>query len=491
MSLSGTRTPRPVWSAPFDAPTLSYERAQDLAHDTGFFGSTDDPLLETVVDMLDELGRPDAAFDVIQIAGTNGKTSTSRLTAALLAQEGLACALYTSPELVEMRERMEVGGAPVAPEQFARGVAVALEAGRCVNAARERAGERPYRITEFDLLTVAACVVFAEAGVDVAVLEVGLGGRWDATSATHPAATCVTGIGLDHVRILGDTLEAIAAEKAAVIKAGQTCVLGVGTASPVSVEDVLLDRCEQVGVRPVLVRPSNDADVAGEVEAGESRAREGYCHTTFEVTGYPAFLGDDLSCTVTTPRVSYEGLSCAKPLYQAANIACAVTLAENYLGRALDVDAARRAVASCPTPGRFDFMGKDPVQLIDAAHNPQSIRAFLASLEQALAKASPDGQRPMLLCAVLADKDVEGIVKLLSSSFDRVAVTQTASPRALPTHQLAGLFCAQGIEPAVYPDVTSACEALSGESYVAVGSITLAGEVAAWFRGRAPVRDDA
>ena len=472
-----TLSTRKAWRAPFEAAALTYDEAQAMAHDTGFFGSTDDPLLETVVEMLDELGRPDESFDVIQVAGTNGKTSTSRYTAAILSGQGLSCALYTSPELVEMRERMEVAGAPVSREAFARGISLAAEAGRRVNARRERSGERRFRITEFDLLTVAACVVFAEAGVDAAVLEVGLGGRWDATSATRPVITCVTGIGLDHCRILGDTLELIAAEKAAVIKAGQRgCVLGVGTWAPSSVEDVFLARCAEQGVEPVLLRPTSAADAPGEVEEGTTAERPGLPHAGYAVTHRPAALTDPLALDVATPRAAYEGLTAAKPLYQAANIACAVTLAEGYLGRRLDKAALARSVLACPTPGRFDALSARPLHLIDAAHNPQSIRAFLDSL----AEAAPDVEaRPTLLCAVLADKDVDGIVGLLAPAFPRVVVTATSSPRALPAPKLADAFRSRGVEPAAtYPAVAEAVGALAGVAYVAVGSITLAGEVA-------------
>lgn len=509
---------RPSWTAPFSAPELSYEQAERMAHDTGFFGSTGDPLLETVVDMLDELGRPDAAFDVIQIAGTNGKTSTSRFTAAILGGQGLSCALYTSPELVEMRERMEVGGRPVGYEAFAHGISLAAEAGRRVNARREQAGERPYRVTEFDLLTVAACVVFAQAGVDVAVLEVGLGGRWDATSATYPVATCVTGIGLDHCRILGDTLEEIATEKAAVIKAGQTCVLGVGTWAPSSVEDVFLARCAEQGVEPVLLRPADAADAPGEIEAGATHEHPELPVASYIITGRPAGLGEPLRLDVTTPRATYEGLRAVKPAYQAANIACAMTLAEAYLGHELEREPLRASVAACPTPGRFDalalggcasaqagLLGKAeagdeagaagelsgactdpglspaPLHLIDAAHNPQSVRAFMASLAE---QESQVRNRPALLCAVLADKDVDGVVALLAHEFPRVYVTATSSGRALPAAELAERFRAQGVEPAaVFATVPEACAALADEPYVAVGSITLAGEVAAYHRG--------
>ena len=468
---------RKPWAAPFLADPLTYGQAESMAHDTGFFGNTGDPLLETVVEMLDELGRPDESFDVVQVAGTNGKTSTSRYAAAILAGQGLSCALYTSPELVEMRERMEVAGAPVSREAFARGIALAAEAGHRVNARRERAGERPFRVTEFDLLTVAACVVFAEARVDVAVLEVGLGGRWDATSATHPAITCVTGIGLDHCRILGDTLEKIAAEKAAVIKRGQrACVLGVGTWSPSSVEDVFLDRCAETGVRCVLLRPASADDAPGEVEEGSVRQRPGLPHAGYAVTRRPARLGGALELDVTTTRAAYAGLSAAKPVYQAANIACAVTLCEEYLGHALDSAALAASVAACPTPGRFDALSTSPVHLIDAAHNPQSVRTFLRSL----AEVEPDvSARPPLLCAVLADKDVDGIVGLLAPEFPRVAVTATSSPRALPASELAEAFRRHGVEPVeTYATVAEACAGLASQPYVAVGSITLAGEVA-------------
>ena len=480
MSDTCTRASRAAWSAPFGAPELTYAEAEAMAHDTGFFGNTGDPLLETVADMLDELGRPDEAFDVIQIAGTNGKTSTSRFTAAVLRAEGLSCALYTSPELVEMRERMEVEGAPVAPEAFARGIALAAEAGRRVNARREAAGEHPYRVTEFDLLTVAACVVFAEAGVEVAVLEVGLGGRWDATSATRPVATCVTGIGLDHVRILGDTLEAIAGEKAAVIKCGQACVLGVGTAAPASVEDVFLARCAEQGVTPVLLRPEELADAPGELEGTELREHPELPAASYRVTRRPERLGAGLVLDVTTPRATYRDICVAKPVYQAANIACALTLAEAYLGRELNQYHLSEHVGECPTPGRFNVVQGSPLHLIDAAHNPQSIRTFVRSL----AEMEPEvAARPQLLCAVLADKDVAGIVELLAPEFPCVVVCATASERALAPEALAEAFRAQGTDPAgVYAGVDGACSALCHERYVAVGSITLAGEVAAWHR---------
>ena len=469
------------WQAPFSAPDMTYDEACSVAHDRGFFGKVTDPLLETVVDMLDELGRPDSAFDVVQVAGTNGKTSTCRYTASILSGEGLSCALYTSPELVEMRERMEVGGRPVSRDAFARGVSLAAEAGRRVNARRVDAGQPPYHVTEFDLLTVAACCVFAEAHVDVAVLEVGLGGRWDATTATHPRVTCVTGIGLDHTRILGDTLEAIAAEKGGVIKPGQACVLGVGTATPDTMEDVLLDRCREQGVVPTLLRPLDAADAPGEMHPGTPRVHDDLPRASYRITHRPSRVGDTLIMDVTTPRATYDGVGALKPAYQAANIACAICVAEAYLDRVLDPQRLMDSLVVCPTPGRFDVLSGDPLVLVDACHNPQSVDAFLSAVRA----AEPDIMaRPQLLCAVLADKDVEGIVERLARCFPSVSVTQTSSPRAISAEELGRMFAACDRPPHhVFPTVADAVSGLAGESFVACGSITLAGEVCGIMRG--------
>ena len=465
---------------PFKVPELSYEESLRQLHATLKFGIV--PLLETVEDMLTECGDPDLCYDCVQVAGTNGKTSTSRYTAAILAGEGLRTALYTSPELVSYTERMEIDGAPVSKEDFAYGLSAALEAGRRVNERRAAVGERPYDVTEFDLLTVAAHVIYARAGIDVAVLEVGMGGRWDATSATKSIkAVAVTGVGLDHTHILGDTLEAISGEKAAVIKAGRSCVLGVGTATPDSVEDVFLGQCTAEGVTPVLLRPVHMEDAAGEMHPGTPRVHDDLPQASFVVTRRPTRIGGSLELTVTTPHACYEGMAAPKPAYQAANIACAVALSENYLGRALNRTSLAESVMRCPTPGRFDVVRCDPVAVIDACHNPQSVETFLTAV-RAIAPRVED--RPALLAAVLADKDVAGIAELLAPEFPCVHVTQTSSPRALHAAELAQIFESKGATVVgTYPSVEEALEALRGISYVACGSITLAGEVAGLMRG--------
>lgn len=469
------------YSLPFAVPDFTYEEACAHLHSALRFGI--EPLLETVQDMLAELGDPDLAFRSLQIAGTNGKTSTARFAAALLRGEGCTTALYTSPELVQYTERMEIDGKPVSSQDFGHGVAAAAEAGRRVNERRAAVGLRPYDITEFDTLTVAACVLYAEKGVEVAVLECGMGGRWDATSAVKSiCSVAITGVGLDHTRVLGNTLEAIAKEKAAIIKPGRTCVLGVGTATPASVENVFLRQCVDAGVMPVLLRPVKPQDAEGQMNPGTPRTHDDHAFSdraltkaTYDITHYPNKIGDTVLARVTTPFATYGSLGALKPSYQAANYACATVLVEQFLNRALDELVAERSIVQCPTPGRFDLVRSYPPIVVDACHNPQSVQTFLTAV-RAIAPKKED--RPQLLCAVLADKDVEGIVNLLAAEFLQVCVTQTRSPRALPAPELARLFAQVGRTPTqVFSTVEQAVEALEGTAWVACGSITLAGEV--------------
>lgn len=450
-----------TYRAPFEFEELPYDEAVALAADTGKISGDAGPLLETVEDMLEELDRPDEHYDCIQVAGTNGKTSTARFTAAILSGENLKTALYTSPQLVAYEERMEVKGRVIKPRVFARGVSAALEAGCRVNARRVEDGEVPYTITPFDLLTVAALFIYAEAHVEVAVLEVGMGGRWDATSATNPVAVAITGIGLDHMRILGNTLEEIAAEKAAVIKPGREVVLGEGLHEP-GVWRVMTERCRECGITPHEV--------------------------THAIIHRPRTLGGKLLFTVPTERSIYStGMN--KPAYQPQNAACAIFLAEAYLGRTLAEPLLEQSLTACPTPGRFDVLREEPFCMVDACHNPQSCENFIAAVHE----IEPDiSRRPMLLIAALSDKDVSGIVDVLVPEFPRIVVTATASDRALPTSELEALVQAKLAElgrsandvVAAYATVEEAVSAFTqaGEPFVAAGTITLTGEVAAILR---------
>ena len=226
-----------------DMNTSNYQRALALLREALAFGI--EPSLKGVTATLEQLGNPQGSFASLQVAGTNGKSSTARFAAAILRAQGFRVGLYTSPELVFYNERMEVDGAVVAAELFAQAVFAAQTAADAAIAAGSLK-----LITEFELLTAGALWLFAQQGVDIAVLEVGLGGRWDATSVVTPQVAAITGVDFDHTAILGNTLEEIAAEKAAIIKSGSIPVLGPGTAAA---HDVFCARCTEVGAEPVLV----------------------------------------------------------------------------------------------------------------------------------------------------------------------------------------------------------------------------------------------
>ncbi len=454
---------RDSYIVPFEIPDLTIDEAIRIASDTGTF-STDyeSPLLETVVDLLEELERPDRYYDCLQIAGTNGKTSTSRFTAAILRGEGLSTGLFASPHLVRFPDRLEIDGKVVSDEVFCHGVSAAFEAGKRVNARRVAAGKKPYFVSPFDILTVAGLVVYAEAHVDVAVLEVGMGGRWDATSAADPVAVAITGIGLDHMKWLGDTLAKIAAEKAAVIKPGRKVVLGEGV-HEVTVQPVMDARCRECDVVPWV---SNHV-----------------------VTKVPDYLGDTLEFSTTTARAIYTP-HMVKPSYQAQNAACAIALCEAYLERELDRAKLDASLLACPTPGRFDVLSTSPLRLIDACHNPQSCENFVTSLDEMESDVS---KRPVLLTAELGDKDVSGILDVLVPAFPAIVVTQTDNKRALPAGELAQMVRTKLAELGrsesdllgVFDCVDEALAFFDREAapFVAAGTITLAGEVAASLRG--------
>ena len=500
------------WVPPFelrDDQLLGYDEAVARVTAALCFGI--DLTLETTQEIMAELGHPERCYRCLQIAGTNGKTSTSRYTAALLRGEGLHVGLYTSPHLVSYAERMEVDGAPVSEAAFARGVSWALAAWERVQARNAEMGR--LGCTEFELLTAAAIAVYAEAGVDAAVLEVGLGGRWDATSAVRTCGCCVTGIGLDHMKILGDTLGQIAGEKAAVIHAGNPCVLGPDAARPAEVLDVMLAQCAEQGVTPTIVAVDDDEVLS--VAAGLPRTHVQVAHrpehlgdelaldvnVQVEVPGTPAGTG---GCTVATgardadaelgaPHLvdaRYRDVRLVAPDYQAANVACALSVATAFFGRSLDADAARRALAACPTPGRFDVVRSEPLILLDACHNPQSAAAFARALQE----VEPDkAARPTLLFATLADKDHRGIAQILAPLFDRIVVTQSDSPRALPATRLAdevrelcGAPEQGGPQLTVISDAGVALASLldADEPFICCGTITLIGQIKGLLQAR-------
>lgn len=390
------------------------------------------PSLEPIRAMCEAMGNPQRRYSCIQVAGSNGKSSTTRMTAALLHAQGLRVGLYTSPHLVKYPERIEIDGEVVSDEDFAQAIAAAVDAAEraCVEA------------TEFELLTAAALWLFAREGVAWAVLECGLGGRWDATSVVDPAIAVITGVALEHTDILGDTVEQIAAEKAAIIKPSCRAVL----AHNIEAAEVFEERAREVGAPISHANPNVISDIEDALERF--------------------------------------------PGYQRANVATALAASSAALGGMLAQGVIREALDAVTIPGRFEILQDDPLVIIDAAHNPQSAQVLAAELSRRFIVATLPptiahtkrvaGCRkvPTLLLGVLADKDVRGVVRALCPLFDRIVVTASSSPRAISARKLAAIVEEEtSTKPEIAASVREARELLSDEPIIATGSITVAGEV--------------
>lgn len=395
--------------------SMTYDDAVATLEDALKFGM--DPSLEPIRAMCAAMGDPQKRYRCVQVAGTNGKSSTTRMIAVLLHAQGLRVGLYVSPHLIKYPERIEIDGRVVSDEDFARGIEVALDAAA-------RAG---VQATEFELLTAVALWLFAREDVDWAVLECGLGGRWDATSVVDPQVAVITGVALEHTAILGDTIEKIAGEKAAIIKPGSHAIFA-----------------HDLAAQGVFERQAQDVGTP-------------YSYAKLDATR--AF--DD--------ELAYM------PAYQRSNLATALAAVTVALGHAPSPESASIALGGLVIPGRFEILRHDPLVIVDAAHNPQSAHVLAGELRRLF---DGDAAIPTLLLGVLDDKDARGIIRELCPLFDRIVVTASSSTRAVPATELASLVAEEtGVRPEATHDVRAAQELLSGEPIVATGSITVAGEV--------------
>ncbi len=411
------------------------------------------PDLSRITALVDLLGSPQRAYPSIHITGTNGKTSTSRMIDALLRAFGLRTGRYTSPHLESITERIALSGEQISAGRLA-------ETYDQIEPFLAMVDERSdQRLTYFEAMTALAFAAFADAPVDVAVVEVGLGGRWDATNVLEAPVCVVTPISIDHAEYLGDTVEAIAAEKAGIIHRG---ALVITAQQPLGAATELLRRA---------------------VETDTTVAREGL---EFGVTSRAVAVGGQM-LTLQGLGGGYEDLFL--PLHgahQASNAACALAAVEAFLGGgrgALDIDAVRAGFASVDSPGRMERVRKSPTILLDAAHNPDGARALAAGLVEAF-----DFRRLAVVLAVLDDKDATGIVEALEPVADVVIVTRNSSPRAMDVDELAavavGIFGADRVEVAprldVALDIAVAAadegDALGGSGVVVTGSVVTVGD---------------
>jgi dihydrofolate synthase/folylpolyglutamate synthase len=341
--------------------------------------------------LMTALGHPERQFRSIHVVGTNGKSSTVRMIAAILAEHGLRSGSYLSPHLLSFSERIRIDDADLTAEEFAAAVTRAAKAAELVN--RSLDGED--RVTQFEALTAAAYSELAARGVEVAVIEAGLGGRYDATNVIPSTVQVLTSVGLEHTRWLGPTIEAIAREKLDVVTSGGTLVLGEG----------LHPDAEAVAVR-----------LAGERGARIVRA------------------GSDPGTPVG-----------ALGAFQRRNFALARAAAEAYLGQ-LDPAAVARAAAEVRVPGRLQIIGHDPLTLLDGAHNPDGIAALVQSLPEIAAGRG----RVVAVVSILDDKDAAGMLAALLPVCDALVLTSSQNPRALPPPTLQSL-ARQQLESSRHP----------------------------------------
>jgi dihydrofolate synthase/folylpolyglutamate synthase len=357
-----------------------------------------DLALDRMAELVGLLGDPQRACPVIHITGTNGKTSTARMTDALLRARGLRTGRFTSPHLVSIRERIVVDGAPISPERF---VAAYDEVIPYVTLVDER---HPVPMSFFEVLTGMAFAVFADTPVDVMILEVGVGGRLDCTNVADGVVAVVTPISLDHTRLLGSTVEEIAAEKAGIIKPGAVAVLAQ----------------QPLGAAEVLLRYA--------VEVGATVAREG---VEFGVLSREQAVGGQ-QLTLRGLRGTYDDLYLPLfGLHQAGNAACALAAVEAFAGvtddvAALDADLVREAFTKVSSPGRLEVIRRSPTIIIDAAHNPAGMAATVAAIEEAFSFARLTG-----VFAASGDKDVPGILAELEPLLTDIVVTRNSSDRSV------------------------------------------------------------
>jgi dihydrofolate synthase/folylpolyglutamate synthase len=359
------------------------------------------PDLERITALMDLLGSPQLAYPSIHLTGTNGKTSTARMVDSLVRGFGLRPGRYTSPHLDAVTERICVDGDPLSDERFTEVFDELLPYIELVDS------RSSVPMTFFEVLTGMAFAAFADAPVDLGVIEVGLGGLWDATNVVNAGVCVILPIGLDHVPLLGTTLAEVATEKAGIIHEGATVILA---AQPPEAAEVLLRRC---------------------AEMGATVAREG---VEFGVVERQTAVGGQV-VTLQGLAGRYEDLFL--PLhgaFQASNAAAALAAVEAFLGGgegSLDPDAVRDGFADVSSPGRLEVVRTSPTVLIDAAHNPHGMAATVSGLADSFSF-----NHLVAVVACLADKDVRTMLEVLEPAVSSIVVTENTSPRRMPVEQL-------------------------------------------------------
>ena len=363
-----------------------------------------DPTLDRVKLALDILGDPQRSYPSIHITGTNGKTSTSRMIDSLLSAFGMKTGRFTSPHLLDVRERISLEGQPITREGFVRAWEdIAPYIAMVDERSQEEGGPR---LSFFEVFTIMAYAAFADYPVDAAVVEVGMGGRWDATNVIDSGVAVITPIALDHTKWLGSTIEEIAREKAGIIKPGQVVVI---MAQEEDVLDILLEQARSV-------------DAIARVEGRD-----------FEVVDRQMGVGGQM-VTIRTPSAVYEDVFV--PLfgeYQAHNAAAALVAVEAFMGgRGLDGRIVEQGLMNASSPGRMQVVRHSPTIIVDAAHNPAGAATLREAVESSFSFARIAG-----VYSAMGDKDVEGVLSEVEPFIDHLVVTQMPGDRAANLERLA------------------------------------------------------
>ena len=416
-------------------------------------GRIDSPTLDRMQRLMEVMGDPQQACPIIHITGTNGKGSTAQIITRLLIAQGLTVGTYTSPHLERINERISRNGEPIDDESFAESVAAVADL-------ELLAGVRP---TYFEICTAAAYRWFADVAVDVAVIEVGLLGRWDATNVANAEVAEVTNVGMEHNEFAGPLLEDVAREKSGIIKANSTVVLGV---TDVDIAAIFVEAAKEAGAEIVLQR-------------GEQ----------FECVDNQLSLGGRM-LTLRTPTSIYRDLFL--PLHgrhQGDNAALALMSAEAFFNGPLSQDVIEEAFASVSMPGRFEVLGHQPLVIIDGAHNPHGAdvcaQVFFDDFD-------PTGQRTLVV-GLLRGREPKAMLEALrADEFDRVICTDAPSPRRVPAADLAAAAVALGCSDVkVIESVARACntaiaDADADDAILVAGSLYLAGSARTHLRSVLP-----
>ena len=360
------------------------------------------PSLDRIALLCDALGSPQLSYPTIHIAGTNGKTSTTRFIDSLLFAHGMRTGRFTSPHLEDIRERICVNGEMIDGDELIFNYNDIAAYFDFVDS------KSPHPISFFEAVTALAMAAFSEHPVDVGIFEVGMGGEWDATNIIKPSVGVITPIGMDHMEYLGNSIEEIATAKAGILKPDMYGVLSNQTPE---VAKVLLAKAAEIGIEV---------------------AREGI---EFEVMSRQVAVGGQL-LTIRGIKDVYSDLFL--PLHgkhQASNAAAALVAAEAFFGdQPLDLESVKQGFASATSPGRFEIVRREPTVILDAAHNPHGAKTLANTLQEEFTFG-----RVIAVVGIFADKDAEGIFDEIKDVIDGVIVTQSSSPRAMPAGELAKL----------------------------------------------------